>query len=203
MSRIFYFVFLILTTNSFATTGDITAKFNPVGTDLPSLAENWDADLYLVNFDQKQEQKIREAVRLIKKVILSSEFRDRVVNYKVDGKRTFIDNSGLSNEEIYQKILEGAEQIGNKTKNSIMDVELELYHQRTNTIGYTYPNTVRIWINKKYFAKYSPVKVADNLMHEWMHKLGFTHATRWSKSRDHSVPYAIGYLIEELAAKVP
>jgi hypothetical protein len=40
-------------------------------------------------------------------------------------------------------------------------------------------------------------------MHEWMHKIGFTHAVTWSKDRDHTVPYAIGYLIEELAAKIP
>ena len=92
--------------------------------------------------------------------------------------------------------------MGNTSKNNTMDVELELYHQKTNTIGYTYPNTVRIWMNTKYFNKYTPVKVADNLMHEWMHKLGFTHATVWSKERDHSVPYAIGYLVEELAEKL-
>ena len=92
--------------------------------------------------------------------------------------------------------------MGNTTKNNTMDVELELYQQKTKTIGYTYPNTVRIWMNKKYFSRYTPVKVADNLMHEWMHKLGFTHEVIWSKDRDHSVPYAVGYIVEELAAEI-
>ena len=122
-----------------------------------------------------------------------------MLNYSYKGAREFVDNGGLSNEEIYKKILEGAEQMGNRLKNNTMDVELELYHQTTKTIGYTYPNTVRIWMNKKYFNRYTPIKVADNLMHEWMHKLGFTHATTWSADRDHTVPYAIGYLIEDLA----
>jgi hypothetical protein len=125
------------------------------------------------------------------------------MNYEFNGKKMFNENHGLSNEEVYQRIFEGAEQMGNTSRNNMMDVELELYQQTTNTIGYTYPNTVRIWINKKYFSTYTPVKVADNLMHEWMHKLGFTHATTWTQERDHSVPYAIGYLIEELAAKFP
>lgn len=179
----------------------VTSVNVPGQNDVHPLAFSWDADLYLVNFDSSQEQKVRDAVHIIKKVITSKEFKERVLNYEYKGSRKFVDNHGLSNEEIYNRILEGAEQMGNTSRNNMMNVELELYHQMTNTIGYTYPNTVRIWINKKYFAKYTPVKVADNLMHEWMHKLGFTHATTWSHDRDHSVPYAIGYLIEELAAK--
>lgn len=170
--------------------------------DIPPLAITWDAELNLVNFDSTEEQKVREAVKIIKRVIVSKEFKERVLNYQFKGKRQFNDNHGLSNEEIYLKILEGPEQIGQKTRNNTMDVELELYHQKTNTIGYTYPNTVRIWMNKKYFSRYSPIKVADNLMHEWMHKLGFTHEISWNSDRDHSVPYAIGYLIEELASKI-
>lgn len=166
---------------------------------VPRLALSWNAELYLVNFDAAQEEKVRKAVDLIKKVIASPEFRKRVLEYQYKGNNRFIDNHGYTNEEIYQKILDGAEMMGNKTKNNTMDVELELYHQKTKTIGYTYPNTVRIWMNKKYFSRYTPIKVADNLMHEWMHKLGFTHEVTWSRDRDHSVPYAIGYLVEELA----
>lgn len=166
---------------------------------VPRLALSWNAELYLVNFNAKQEEKVRKAVELIKKVVASSEFRKRILNYQYKDKTTFVDNHGFTNEEIYQKILDGAEKMGNKSSNNTMDVELELYHQKTKTIGYTYPNTVRIWMNKKYFNRYTPIKVADNLMHEWMHKLGFTHDVTWSRDRDHSVPYAIGYLVEELA----
>jgi len=171
-----------------------------VDAEIPVEAVTWDADLYLVNFTPPQEEKVRKAVTIIKKVIASKEFREKVLNYSYKGVTGFVDNGGLSNEEIYKKILEGAEQMGNRNKNNTMDVELELYHQTTKTIGYTYPNTVRIWMNKKYFNRYTPIKVADNLMHEWMHKLGFTHATTWSTDRDHTVPYAIGYLIEDIAA---
>lgn len=214
MNRMFFFFLqlaLFLSTNlTFAGTADVSVQLKPVTSihtaaknDVHPLAFSWDADLYLVNFNPDQEQKVRKAVEIIKKVIASKEFKERVLNYKYRGIKGFVDNHGLSNEEIYNRIFEAAEQIGNTSKNNVMDVELELYHQKTNTIGYTYPNTVRIWINRKYFSKYTPVKVADNLMHEWMHKIGFTHATTWSKDRDHSVPYAIGYLIEELADKLP
>jgi hypothetical protein len=154
-----------------------------------------------VNFNTSQERKIKAAIKMIKKIISSHEFKERIMNYEYKGKKGFIDNKGLSNEEIYQLILEGAEERSGMRKDNTMDVEVELYYQATKTIGYTYPNTDRIWINKKYFAQYTPIKVADNLMHEWMHKLGFSHSSKWSEEREHSVPYAIGYLIEELAKK--
>ena len=160
----------------------------------------WDAQIKMVNFPKEEEMKIKQAVELIRQVIASDEFRARVLAHTFEGKQTYVDNLGLSNEEIYKKIIDGSETLAPE-KNGKMDVELELYHQSTNTIGYTYPNTIRIWINRKYFNRYTPVQVADNLFHEWLHKLGFDHSTRHSRSRNHSVPYAIGYLVEELAAK--
>ncbi len=170
---------------------------------IPAQALTWDADLYLTNFNSEQEEKIKKAVEIIKKVIATKEFRERVLTYSYLGKNQFFANQGLTNEEVYQKLLDGAEIVGNSAKNNTLDVKIELYHQSTNTIGYTYPNTERIWMNTKYYNKYTPIKVADNLMHEWMHKLGFTHTVSWSKDRDHTIPYAIGYLIEELATKLP
>lgn len=167
---------------------------------LHSSAATIDAQIHMVNFPQKQEEKVQKAVELIKKVVADPEFKKRIIEHTYDGKKTYVDNKGLTNEEIYQMILDGSETMV-PGKNGRIDVELELYHQDTRTIGYTYPNTTRIWVNTKYFDKYTPVQVADNLFHEWMHKLGFDHALKYSKSRNYSVPYAIGYLVEELAAK--
>jgi hypothetical protein len=161
----------------------------------------WDADIRFVNFKEHQEDKVRAAISLIRKVITSPEFKDRILNHTYEGKKTFVDGQGLSNAEIYRKIIEGAEKMGRNTPDGVMNVELELYHSPSKTIGYTFPDTNRIWMNTKYFNRYTPVKVADNLMHEWMHKLGFTHEMKYSERRNYSVPYAIGYLIEELAEK--
>ncbi len=167
---------------------------------IPNEAKTWDADIIMSNFNSIQEQKVLNAVSLIKRVIASEEFRTRVLNYTYNGKNEFFENAGFTNEQIYQKILDGAEVI-NGNKNNTLDVELELYTEATTTIGYTYPDTSRIWMNTKYFDRYSPIEVADNLTHEWMHKLGFNHAPTYSPERDYSVPYAIGYLMEELAKK--
>lgn len=181
-----------------STAGDLKAKLTE---SQHPLAGSWGTNIRLVNFRPLEERKLRSALALIKRVIGSEEFKQRVLNYSHRGRKEFVDNNGHSNEQVYQLILEGAEATGDTSRNNTMDVELELYHQPTTTIGYTYPNTVRIWMNAKYFNRYSPVEVADNLMHEWMHKIGFSHAVAWDEERDHSVPYAIGYLVEELATK--
>lgn len=182
-SIFFIFVFLLLSCHSQAA------------------IKQWDADVSFVNFSDEQKDKVLKAVALMKKIIMSDEFRERVLAHTVNGKKTFVDNLGMTNEEIYKKISDGAELIGDTSKNSTMNVELELFHSATKTIGYTYPDTNRIWINTKYFQNYTVIKVADNLMHEWMHKLGFDHDKIYSVSRNYSVPYAIGYLVEELAKK--
>lgn len=165
-----------------------------------SFAKVFDAQITMVNFPQKQEAKVHKAIELIKKVVLSSDFKERVLSHMYQGKKAYVDNKGLTNEEIYQLIIDGSETL-QPEKNGRMDVELELYNNSSTTIGYTYPDTTRVWVNTKYFDRYTPVQVADNIFHEWLHKLGFDHALKYSKSRNYSVPYAIGYLVEELAMK--
>jgi hypothetical protein len=161
-------------------------------------AKGWDANINFINFENHEKEKIIEAIKLIKTVIQDHEFERRVKNFNFQKKNSFHENNGLSNEEIYQKIMNGAEKIGDEEVNHRMDVELELYEHPSRTIGYTYPDTKRIWINRKYFKYYRLNQVANNLMHEWMHKLGFNHDTKWSMEREYTVPYAIGNIFEEI-----
>lgn len=159
------------------------------------------AKVTFVNFDKTDEDKVTKALEIIKKVVLSDEFKQRVLNYTYQGQKQFIDNNGMTNEEILEAIFEGREDLLPETDHE-MDLELELYYKwLTSTVGYTNPNTLRIWMNTKYFDSYTPVDVAGNVFHEWLHKIGFDHDFNYSESRDHSVPYAIGYLIEELGAQ--
>lgn len=168
--------------------------------EVPQEAFNFDASIKFVNFEVEQEEKVNKAIEIIKKVISSEEFRVKVINFTYDGKRQFLDNKGLTNEQIYLKLIQGAEKLVPEDDNE-MDLELELYYSSKNTVGYTYPNTVRVWMNTKYFTPYTPTQVAGNVFHEWTHKLGFEHASSYSVARDSSVPYAIGYLIRDLGKK--
>lgn len=160
----------------------------------------FNVDAHLLGFSDAQKQKLLTAVELIKKVIMSEDFKKRVLVHKYNGNETFLDNMGLTNEEIYNKVMEASEVL-NPGINRTMNVDIELYFEEANTIGHTYPNVNRIWMNKKYFDKFSPHQIADNLFHEWVHKLGFDHEVVYSPHRKYSVPYALGYLVKELALK--
>lgn len=164
---------------------------------IPNEALTFDANLQFVNMTPLQREKMEEAIEIIKLVVATEEFRTKVLNHSYNGKNTFVDNGGYSNAQIYQIILDGAEQL-QPSKNNTMDAEVELYFADTNIVGYTYPSSRRIWVNTKYFDNYTAAGVAHNLFHEWMHKLGFNHAATWSQSRDYSVPYALGNLVGEI-----
>lgn len=163
-------------------------------TGLPIGALTFDVEVQLFNFDSEQQDKMERAIEIIKLVVATEEFRNKILNHSYNGKTTFVDNGGFTNAQIYQKILEGAEAL-QPTRNNTIDAEIELYYAATNIVGYTYPSSKRIWVNSKYFTTYTAAGVAHNLFHEWMHKLGFNHATTWSESRDYSVPYAVGSII--------
>jgi hypothetical protein len=135
-------------------------------------------------------------------VIRLPEFREKVLNHVYNGKKSFANNNGQTNEQIYLTLLDGEEKL-NPGKNNRMDLQLELYtNNSTNVIGYTYPNVLKIWMNRKYFNSYKPPQVARNLFHEWTHKLGYGHDSSATAKRPYSVPYGVGEIIEELALEV-
>ncbi len=199
---LFVFFFFAATENAqaFNSPSDIMSEVS-ASTGVPAEAQTFDVKATMINFTREQEDKVLEAIDLIKRVVSSDEFKDGVINNTYRGRRTFADNDGLSNEEIYQKILHGAETLSSSGRNNTMDLELELYYESANTIGYTFPNIVRIFMNRKYFNKFKPYQVADNLFHEWLHKLGFKHDVQSTNRRRHSIPYTIGYLVKKLAKR--
>lgn len=166
---------------------------------IPTAALTFDTSVEIVNASETQTAKLRAAEQLIKDVVGSEEFRSAVLNHTYNGEKKFHDNEGLSNLEIYNRILEGAEEL-NLIKNNIMDLEVQLYYNGwTSTVGYTTPSSTRIYMNTKFFNYYTPAEVSGNMIHEWLHKVGFSHASSYSTSRDFSVPYGIGSIMERLA----
>lgn len=172
----------------------------PPSEDVPAEAYLFDANVSLFEFDAKDETKVTKAIEIIKKVIRTKEFKDRVIDFTYKGKKTFVDSAGKTNAEIYQSLLDGSEELRPGIDHQ-MDLELELYYSSRSTVGYTYASGLRIWMNTKFFDAYTPSEVAGNVFHEWTHKLGYDHASSYSVARDSSVPYALGYLIEELGKK--
>jgi len=54
------------------------------------------------------KEKIEKAISIFEKVINSDEFKNKVLNFKFRGKKQFVYNLALSNQDIYNKIMAGA-----------------------------------------------------------------------------------------------
>ncbi len=154
-------------------------------------------NIKMTNFDDDQQAKMLEAVERIKIVINSMEFKDRVLAHTWRGERQFNWNEGLTNEEIYNKIMLGAEDLLPEVDYEL-DVDVTMYYKNNSTVGYTYPNTTRTWVNNKFFRNYDYADVARNVVHEWTHKIGFGHTSGNNSDRPYTVPYAIGSIIGDL-----
>jgi hypothetical protein len=165
---------------------------------VPPEALQFDTSLTFVNFAATDQEKAQHAADLVKRVIQSQEFKDAVVGFTYNGEKKFVDNNGLTNLQIYDRIIIGAEEL-TPAHNYVLDARLQLYYEDSTTIGYTYESVNVIYMNTKYFNRYTPYQVAGNLSHEWLHKLGFVHDAAATPSRPYSVPYAVGYIIRDLA----
>lgn len=169
----------------------------------PENLDSLDVQVKFRNFDTRDKAKVNSAVEILKKVVNSPEFKERVLSFSFEGQNQFYQNNGMSNQEIYDLIMSG-EEILMPSADHVMNFDLTLYRSWnpfSKVKGYTLPDTMRIWINKKFFRKqsWSEVDVAANMAHEWVHKIGFGHDYYFTPDRPYSVPYAIGNIVADVA----
>ncbi|WP_408098024.1 hypothetical protein ACJVC5_03615 [Peredibacter sp. HCB2-198] len=165
---------------------------------VPPQALTFSTNVELLNFNTEQAEKYNQAIELVKLVVATEEFRTKVLNHTYNGSKQFANNNGLTNAQIYQSILDAAEKLY-PAKNNRMDLEVELYYANNSVVGYTNGSTTQIWVNTKFFNNYKINSVAGNLFHEWLHKLGYGHDSAATAQRPYSVPYAIGYIMADIA----
>ena len=168
---------------------------------VPTLAETFATNVFMYNGTSSQRAKIDLAEQKLREVIHTKEFKNRVINFTYNGTKRFVDNKGLTNTQIYYKILNAAEKLLPVIDNEL-DLNIKTYYSSSSTVGYTSSNINYINFNTKYLKSYSLSETAKTMMHEWLHKLGFGHAYSYSTSRNYSVPYGIGKIMMELAAKI-
>lgn len=180
--------------------GTVILASQSVSASVPSLATTFDTNIYVYNGTSSQRAKIDSAETRIRNVIHSEEFKDRVINFTYNGVKKFVDNGGLTNTQIYYKILNAAETLL-PTADNEMDLKIKTYYESSSTVGYTSSSSMYINMNTKFLNNYTVAETAKTMVHEWLHKLGFHHAVSYSTSRDYSVPYGVGRIIKELTAK--
>ena len=208
MTRFFILLAVVaacLSSQSFASYQSPFAHYSDKPHDLffsssTDLAHTFGTNIRVVNMSSEDEEKIRLAEEKIKLIIASEEFKKSVLNHRYNGLKKFANNEGLTNSQIYRRILEGAERL-NPLSNNVMDMDVQLYYEKSTIVGYTMSGSKSININKKYFNKFTIGRLCGNMMHEWLHKLGFKHDVKKTVKRGYSVPYAVGRIISLLGKK--
>lgn len=164
---------------------------------VPAQALSFKTNISLMNFNSTQAAKYNQAIAIVKKVVATEAFRNKVLNYTYNGAKQFANNNGKTNAQIYQSILDAAETLM-PVKNNAMDLGVKLYYEASTVIGYTNPSITYINVNTKFFNTFAANQVAGNLFHEWLHKIGYDHDSAATARRPYSVPYAIGYMVRDL-----
>jgi hypothetical protein len=139
-------------------------------------------------FTPEEVVKHETAMRMLEVVLNSFQFKERMLQKKL------VRTNGMTNAQVYELIMSGAE-ILDPSKDFEIDIWVEAYHKNNSVVGWTTPKIVWTYLNRKFLSAYVYAEIACNAFHEWLHKLGFGHVS--AKDYD-SVPYALGYLVEEM-----
>lgn len=178
--------------------------------------------LICVSFSLAQEKKItvalhdtqgyganesfaRKAAQLLEDVLNSEEFKKEVL------KRKFKSTNGLSNQQIYDKIMAAHEEEGPGGQDGVVDLRARVLRIDSDesewkkpcnkrTIGVDGAGTGIMAICPQKLIKWAedekPEYLAAHYAHEYMHILDFHHE---EKPKNKSVVYQIGDIVEDLA----
>lgn len=175
----------------------VTALAQPSGANL-EITPFYHHVNFLSGFNPSRMEKVTRAMEAIVAVVKTQAFKDAVLSFKnKNGELRFNENRGLSNQQIYELLVSGAERL-RPVADQTMDLNLIWYRKNNDTVGYTYASSDRTWINGRFHDGYTIPQMSRNLFHEWTHKMGFGHKSRSSSVRRWTVPYGLGRKMEEL-----
>lgn len=144
------------------------------------------------NYDKLSLEKLSEAVRLLDSVLVTEDFRVRVLNAK------FVGTKGKSNQEIYDYLMSG-----NSKYDSSNDKIINLY--LAEYANYAGGNELGVTVGRKTsthrcFVLRNDVRcLVGHLIHEYLHVMGFSHRKISSeRPKLKTVPYVIGNIVKTM-----
>lgn len=156
------------------------------------------------NMSASQSAKLDKALAAAQTVMKSDQLRDKVVNFTYSGQKIFVQNNDLTNEQVYETLMAAAELYPTRTEpNGVADIKVKIYYPPwysvTSAVAFTSTTDAYLNIYDSYFSSASIADLAETLIHEWTHKLGFDHDYDSTARRPYSVPYAVGSMVNTLA----
>jgi len=155
-------------------------------------------------FDYNQQKKLDSSIRKFESVMNSGDLKSRILHYKCSLGMRFENNLGLTNQQVFEKIYAGEENYmpgSNRTADLylVLVKKWKMPFASSQSIGFTLPNQKEIHTYTWWFNRAEDHQYAGYIAHEWAHKIGFDHSFDPTPTRNYSVPYAFGGIVEELA----
>jgi hypothetical protein len=182
--------------------------------------------LTATNFRDGDYEKLERILPLCAEALGSDEFQDFMANFSYDlkvcsgrwwwkkcrtdvienFKDSYINVNGvrkyMEKEEVYHHLMTAEEVLSEDGEDKEADIFMELDRRSSrNVLGYTYSNTTKQWIYNSFFKNGDDWDIAGNIVHEWVHKMGYGHAYKRTATRQYSVPYAVGYFVRDYVEK--
>lgn len=164
-----------------------------------------------------QKKKFIKALALLEPVLNSAEFKKRVLSYVRPGhtepgyQKNYLwrnKSERLSSSQIYDIIMKADEKMIPNTINEMNInswVKVCKWYEKPLTwcskvVGSTSPSDSKLMkLNWKFYRKFEANQMVSNLVHEWLHLLGFLHGSE--KMRE-EVPYIVGQIAGDVAKEM-
>lgn len=159
------------------------------------------------NFTTTQTQKLDQAITILNQVLNTPEFKEKILNFTYQGKQQFVQNNGLTNQQIYDMIMTGAEKLPTVTAtDEKADMYLSIYYppwykRFSSAVAFTYSNDKYLYLYNNYYNGASMPNLSETLVHEWVHKLGFEHDFNSTARRPYTVPYGVGTAVNQVVTQ--
>jgi len=145
--------------------------------------------------------KITKSAELFETIVNSAEFKDMIVNmpdkWRIGESSKYKNKSGL---ELYNHILSGKEERDTEIDYEA-DIIVDEYRGKawSKVVGFMSPGKPTIHINNRFYYSYGLERIVSNLLHEWLHTMGFRHYT---SDPNTSFAYYANYIVKTLYPKL-
>lgn len=160
----------------------------------------------------EQVSRVTKLSKIALAVVNSPEFEERVKGAMTKSGKAF-SYSDETGPQVYQRMIEGAELDGPKDGIWQLSYIFEAQYQKcfgfgwlkkctALVLGWTDPSTRHVYLNSVPWAGRNDCGIVGTQVHEQLHKLGYSHPSSNTATRELSVPYAIGNLASEICKKI-
>jgi hypothetical protein len=170
--------------------------------------------LHVESATQEERQKLEAGAALLQKVLESPLFELAVKEHKYPSYTTIKTGwfrrktlttweygftGGIGASTVLKAIKDGKEVTSVEIDNEL-DLHISMYSKWGKVVGHTTPwESLKIYVNRKFFGSNPVWDVASNMAHELTHQLGFYHV---AEPTAYDPAYGIGKIVADIGERL-